>query len=90
MAEFYHIYINPKKGITKEKIQEKMDLALHWYRYNRNVYIVYTTSDVDKWKARLEDLVKTDGTLFICKLDVSDRNGWMVPGFWDWIKERED
>jgi hypothetical protein len=39
------------------------------------------------WMVRLRPLVKDDGRLFICELNVKNRNGWMVPDFWKWIKK---
>lgn len=86
MADFYHIFIQPKKGVTTDEVEEKMNLAIDWFRFTRNVWIVYTTSDEDKWQRRLKPLVKPEGSLFICRLNISLRNGWMTRDFWDWIK----
>jgi hypothetical protein len=32
-------------------------------------------------------LVEPAGTLFICKLDISERQGWMPKKFWEWLKK---
>ena len=88
MAEHLHVYISPAKGATRDDVEKKLNLAVDWYRYARGAYIIYTTSSPDKWKARLIDLVKPDGRLFICKLDVGKRQGWMNKGFWEWLKKR--
>ncbi len=87
MASFLHIYIIPKTGVTREQIQEKLNKAVDWFRYYSNVYIVYTTSDVDTWMKRLKELVEPDGSLFICKLDPKTRNGWMTKEFWNWLEK---
>lgn len=89
MSNFYNIYIVPEEGITKEQVEEKMNLALDWYRYDKKSYLVYTSSDEKKWKARLVNLVKPNGSLFICKVDVNDRQGWMLPKFWEWIRAKQ-
>lgn len=90
MADFYHITIETKEGITYDQIEKKMNLALDWYKYHPKCWIVYTTSDAEKWFARLEPLVKPGGTLFICRLDTSDNQGWVRQKFWDWLnKDRE-
>jgi len=86
MAVFLHIYVSPKDGVSRDQVEKKLNLALDWYRYAKDLYVVYTTSSVDKWKARLIDLVKPGGQLFICKLDVSIRQGWMNKDFWEWLK----
>ena len=89
-AQFYTIYIDRKKDTTYKQIEEKMDLSVDWYRINEKLWIVYTTSDEEKWYSRLESFVKSDGHVFICKLDLSHRQGWMKKGFWKWIRREED
>ncbi len=88
MSDFYHIFIKPNKGVTSEQVEEKMNLAVDWFRCTPNVWIVYTTSDADKWLNRLKPFVEPDGSLFICKLDIARRNGWMNNEFWKWIKAK--
>jgi hypothetical protein len=84
-ATFMHIYISPKKDVTREKVEEKINLGLDWYRYTNNIYIVYTTSDITKWQSRLLELVDPDGFMFICEFNINNYNGWMAQNFWDWI-----
>jgi hypothetical protein len=86
MATLYHIYVSPKAGVTNEQIEKKMDLALDWYKYGNNCWIVKSTSEPSKWQTRLKPLVEPSGTLFICKLDVTQRQGWMPKKFWEWLK----
>ena len=88
MAELFHIYISPHKNATQEDVEKKLSLALDWYRYTKGVYVVHTTSSSVKWKARLINLVKPDGLLFICKLDGSTRQGWMGKDFWEWLEKK--
>ncbi len=90
MANFLHIYIRVRPYITSEQIEEKMNLALDWFRYDKKCYIVYTTSSIDKWIKRLEPFVKPNGLMFICKFDTSQRNGWMSPKFWEWLHKHND
>ncbi|WP_316634716.1 hypothetical protein [uncultured Flavobacterium sp.] len=87
MKTFIHIYIKPKKGISREVIEKKISLALDWYRYDDNLYIVYTSSDISKWQERLVSYVKDSGRLFICELKISKRNGWLNKDFWIWLKK---
>ena len=61
---------------------------MDWYRYDPNLYILHTTSDVDKWQERLFDFVKNDGKLFICELQIENRNGWMNKDFWNWLNPK--
>ena len=84
---FIHVYINPKQGVTREKIEEKLNLGVDWYRYTSNLYIVYTTSAISKWQSRLQELVEPDGYMFICEFNIRNHNGWMAQDFWDWINK---
>lgn len=87
MGRFIHIYIKPGKDTTKEALEQKLNLAVDWYRYETGLYVVYTTSTVEKWQERLLNLVKDDGRMFICELQISTKNGWMNKDFWEWIKK---
>ena len=89
MANFYHVFIQPKKGVTGDQVEEKMNLSLDWFRCTPSVWVLYSTSRIDKWQERLRPLVDPGGSLFVCRLDISKRNGWMKQQFWDWIKKNE-
>jgi hypothetical protein len=89
-AKFYMIYIDRNKDTTYEQIQKKIDLAVDWYRISEELWIVYTTSNEEKWYSRLKPFVKSRGHTFVCKLDVSHRQGWMTKGFWKWLRREED
>lgn len=89
-ASFYLIYIERDADISLDNVKTVIDRALHWYRLNSRVWIVYTTSDAEKWYARLKRLVKNEGNVFICRLDISERQGWMSREFWQWFHEMEE
>lgn len=84
---FLHIHIAPKSGVSAEKVEEQLNLAVDWYRYTGNSYVVYTTSNVEKWMGRLKPLVDSGGRLLIFEINVNRRNGWMPQDFWDWLKK---
>ena len=89
MTSFYHVFIQPKKGITYDNVEKKMNLSLDWFRCTSSVWILYSTSRIDKWQERLRPLVDPDGNLFVCRLDITKRNGWMTDEFWNWIKKNQ-
>lgn len=86
-ASLYIIHVNLSKNSSTADLNEAMDKALDWYQISENTWIVYTTSDATKWYARLAPLTKTDGRVFISKLDNSDRKGWMDKSFWQWMRK---
>ena len=89
MADFYVIFIETKKGTEAAEVRAKMDLALDWFRITPNLWIVHTSSDVDKWQIRLKPLVQPDGALFISRLNIEESNGWMIDDFWVWINKKK-
>jgi hypothetical protein len=89
-ANFYQIFIAPKQGVSTDRVKKGMDLALDWFRIDPKTWIVYTTSTANKWQERLRPMVEPGGHLFICKLDISDRQGWMTPAFWEWLRASPD
>ncbi len=89
-GKFIHVYIDPNPGVTMTQIEAKMNLALDWFRYSDNVWVVYSTADLSKWKSRLQPLASKGGHYFVCEIDPNKRVGNMAKAFWDWLrKERE-
>jgi hypothetical protein len=84
MADFYHVTVVPRDGVTREEIEAVLNHAIDWYRYHVNCWIIYTTSTHEEWYARLEPLVKAEGKLLICKVEYSSTQGWVSKQFWDW------
>jgi len=89
-AQFYMIYIDRNKDATYTQVEKKMNLAIDWYRIKTGLWIVYTTSDEEKWYSRLKPFVDPEGHVFICRLDVSYRQGWMKKSFWKWVRREKD
>jgi hypothetical protein len=86
-AQFLHLYVNLQQGKTRGELEVKLDKALDWFRYHEGLYVLYTTTDSETWKERLLELVKPDGSLFICPLDIQGYKGWMTKDFWEWIRK---
>ncbi len=90
MADFLHLYIRPKEGVSQDDLKAKINLATDWYRYSDDVYLLFTTSSIEKWKERLKPFAESGGRLFICKLEIEGRKGWMGKDFWNWIRKNVD
>ena len=84
---FLHVFIEPKEGVTRETVEEKLNGALDWYRYRDGSYVVLTTREVNKWQSLLRELVDPGGGLLIVDFDPVTIQGWMAQRFWDWLKE---
>lgn len=89
MADLYHIFIIPKKGVGRAQIEEKLSLARNWFRYDERCYVLFTTSDENKWQRALLPLVEPDGRLFICKFEGKEHyHGYLRNDFWVWLKDK--
>lgn len=87
-ARFYQVtfkFVTPRP--SEETLETAFNHALDWFKYASNCWIVWTTSDAEKWYERLRPLIKDDDSLFIVAIDVSERQGWMSRRFWDWLKK---
>lgn len=89
MADLYNIYMRPKSGVTRDQIEKKLNLAIDWFRYADNCYLVYTSKDINIWKARLKPFAETGGHLFIINVNLDEYNGWMPKNFWPWIEDKK-
>jgi hypothetical protein len=90
MAKFLHIAFSFKSGQTNvSRIRTAIGSARDWYRYAPNCWIVYTTRTPEKWFEILKPKLSDDDHMFICELDVANRQGWLPEGAWSWLdKER--
>jgi hypothetical protein len=86
---FYVIYVDRDPEFSYKDVEERINLSRDWFRVNTRLWIVYSTSDSEKWFRRLRRFAGEAGSIFICKLDISDRQGWMTQDFWDWFHKHE-
>jgi hypothetical protein len=85
-ADFYMVYVSLKSDIGHKALEEKMNLSVDWYRMSDSLWILYTTSDQEKWYSRLKPLCNY---VFVCRLDTSQRQGWMKKAFWRWLRREK-
>lgn len=85
-ARFYLITIRPDEGVTDAQLEKKMNAALDWYRYSTGCWVVWSTSDLIRWKERLMPLVQSSGALFIAALTEGEYGGWANKGLWDFLR----
>lgn len=85
----YIMMIKPRDGVAPSDVVEQLNRASDWFRLSSTAWIVVSDLDAARWSARLRPLVQDGGNLFICKLDATDRKGWMSRKFWDWMSEHD-
>ena len=86
--KFLHVSFDFADGDPKiEKLVTVFDRAIDWFRYSPNCWIVWTSSDVEKWYRRLRPLIDDGDTMFIVRIDIDERQGWVSNAAWDWINK---
>ncbi len=99
MPDFFHITITPSttedesseswmKEMTSKyaAVEKTLSLAISWFKYDMNAYVIYTDKDVGQWFSLLKSYVEGTGNLFICKLDINHAAGHSDGVFWKWIE----
>jgi len=75
--------LNP--GVTVDAVQSSLNIAHSWYRINITSWVICTNEDATTWSNRLTVFVRPHGSVFICRIDLLDRFGWMTNDFWTWL-----
>lgn len=89
MKAYYLLMVNISKPYDTEALKEKINLALDWVQIVPGVFIVESTSDLEKWYGRLKPILK-DNDFFLIKITLDGYTGWLHQWVWDWIKEKQD
>ncbi|MDI9349050.1 MAG: hypothetical protein QM537_03490 [Candidatus Symbiobacter sp.] len=89
-GSFYIVFVHCRDGLAYKKLENIMDKALSWYRFNDTTWVVYSKKSADELASRYADLVNDGGNLFINKLDAHEREGLMDKGFWQWLQQPID
>ena len=91
MAKFLHVGFNfADRQISEDKLKILFDTAIDWVRYAPNCWILWTTSDVDTWYKYIKANIDERDNVFICELEITNRQGWLPKSIWDWIKKERN
>src|SRR5579871_5554399 len=86
-GRFLNIWVQ-KSGflpMSTPELEKAFDLALDWYKFGSNNWIVWTTADINTWYSRLRPLINDEDRLLITEVNPNGRNGWMAKDFWEWF-----
>lgn len=86
MHNFYQVALRTRGGVSEKRLIAVMNKASDWFKLADDCWILSTSRSVEEWYDLLLPLVKPEGILFICRLDITERKGWMPKLFWDWLK----
>ncbi len=74
---------------SEKRVESKLNLAIDWVKFAPNSWLLWTSSDPDKWNSRFKTFMKSGDRVFVCEVDVSERSGVMPRSFWDFIKSHQ-
>ncbi len=98
-SNLHLIYVD-ERGYNRafiESIRDKIVLlATHYWCISPNSWVVSSSFNAQEWTDKLQLQPPSDityasldagytGNSLVVKLDVSDRFGFMPPGFWEWL-----
>ena len=87
MKRFLHIGFNFKGEPKMDELVPTFNQAGDWLRYAPNCWIVWTSRDTQVWYRRLKPLLGEADNMLICKLDITERQGWLPQSTWEWINK---
>lgn len=91
MSQFLHIAFNWRSTLptpTKTWEEKVFANALDWMRYAPNCWIVYTSSDTNKWMERIKPYLKNEDYVFISKIELANKQGWLPKWCWEWLDKK--
>jgi len=87
---YYLVEFQPVGRVDVAGVQVILNqFAINWYRFAPTSWVIITLEDAATWTARLRPSAEAieGGFLFICRLDLADRQGWMPEKFWNWLRQ---
>jgi len=85
-----HISIYFHRELDTEAIKKSFGKAIDWIHYMPNCWLVLTSSDPDRWYARLAPLLGDEDTLLICEIRAETVTGWIGKWIIEWIEKARD
>jgi hypothetical protein len=88
--QFLHISFVFKKDPLVAELEPVFNKAMDWVRYSDTCWIVYTSSDAERWYKRLKPKIGARDNVLIVRIDPSERNGYMPKSVWKLFRRPTD
>jgi hypothetical protein len=80
-----HVGFNFKGPPKITELQPIFNKAKDWIRYAPNCWIVWTNRSANQWADLLKPKLGPEDSVFICQLDMTNRQGWLPKWVWEWL-----
>ena len=84
---FLMVTLEANSGIGRNTIQKALNAAVDWVMYMPNCYILYSDRSVQDWYEEFKPILGARDHVFICAVDLNERQGWLSSSVWDWIRK---
>lgn len=91
MRKFYIVSYDLKvPGRDYTSLYDAIKSYNDWRHPLESTWLLYTTENADQISSKLRISGNMDNRdlLFVCELNIKDRQGWLDKEVWNWIKER--
>ena len=87
-TRFLHVGVAYGSGIPKapEVLEATLDKAFSWCRYSPTTWILWSNTSASVWSDRVRKHLDPGDHMFVCALDMSERQGWLPRWVWEWIR----
>lgn len=86
-GKFLHIGFRWGTVVKEKELEAVFNYATDWLKYAPNCWILWTTTDPAGWWERIKPHVTEKDRVLICEININNRQGWLEPWIWDWIKK---
>jgi len=86
---FIQITFDFKRQPDMAELNETLNKANDWITIAPNCWLLWTSSEADKWYSRVKKHLSDGDRVFICEVNIEDRSGWMPRKFWEFIREHQ-
>ncbi len=87
-ARLIHVGFNFSGPPKVKELEPVFNYATDWLRYAPNCWILWTTSPLDVWYARLKPCLGPGDEVIIYRIDPKERHGWAQKWIWEWLDKK--
>jgi hypothetical protein len=86
VGKFLHVAFNWSGAPKMKELEPTFNEFADWMRYAPNCWIVWTGLTPTEVHNELVNSITVGDRLFICEINLSDRQGWMDKWAWEWFR----
>jgi hypothetical protein len=87
-AYFAQVSFHWNNKLKVDEVVDAFNKAVDWARIAPNCWIIYTTSPAKVWYNRIKPHLDEGDHVFICRLDMTERQGWLPKWTWEWMNKK--